>query len=114
MRMDEERRGNVLIVRPGGRIDTSTCDELETALAGRLDEGATRLVVDMGAVDYIGSGGLRVLLLAARRLRAKGGLLVLAALPPGVRHVFELAGFLTLFAVEPDPERAVSRAAGGE
>ncbi len=113
MKITEERRGEVLIVRPEGRIDTSTSDELERSLMGRLDAGLERLVVDMGGTDYISSAGLRVLLLAAKKLRAAGGHLALAGLNPSVRQIFELAGFFSILAVEADTDRAVARVTGG-
>ena len=114
MKITEERRGEVLIVRPEGRIDTSTSDEPERSLMGRLDAGLKRLVVDMGGTDYISSAGLRVLLLAAKKLRASGGHLAVAGLNPGVRQIFELAGLFSILAVEADTDRAVARVAGGD
>ena len=112
MNITDERRGDVLVVRPEGRIDTNTSDELDRALVGRIDGGARRLVIDMGGTDYISSAGLRVLLLAAKKLKGVSGQLVLGAMNPSVRQIFELAGFVAIFAIEPDVDRAVARAAG--
>lgn len=112
MKITDERRGDVLVVRPEGRIDTNTSDEFERGLTGRIDGGSRRLVIDMGGTDYISSAGLRVLLLAAKKLKGGGGQLVLAALNPSVKQIFELAGFFAIFAVEADVEKAAARAAG--
>jgi anti-anti-sigma factor len=112
MKITEEQRGDVLVVRPEGRIDTNTSEELERALAGRIDAGSRRLVVDMGGTDYISSAGLRVLLLTAKKLKGAAGQLVLGGMNPSVRQIFELAGFLSIFAVEADVDRAVARATG--
>ena len=112
MKMTEERRDDVLVVRPEGRVDTNTSDELEKGLTGRIDAGSRRLVIDMGGIDYISSAGLRVLLLAAKKLKGGDGHLVLAALNPSVKQIFELAGFVAIFAIEPEVEKAVARAAG--
>ena len=111
MNITDERRGDVLVVRPEGRIDTNTSDELDRALVGRIDGGARRLVIDMGGTDYISSAGLRVLLLAAKKLKGVSGQLVLGAMNPSVRQIFELAGFVAIIAIEPDVDRAVARAA---
>jgi anti-anti-sigma factor len=69
--------------------------------------------VDFGGVSYISSAGLRVLLVAAKRLRAGRGTLVLCALGDPVRQVFDLAGFLPLFTVEATRALAVTRCARG-
>lgn len=112
MKITDERRGDVLVIRPEGRIDTNTSDELERALTGRIDGGARRLVLDMSGTDYISSAGLRVLLLAAKKLRGAAGQLVLGGMNPSVRQIFELAGFVSIFTIEPDVDRAVERATG--
>jgi anti-anti-sigma factor len=65
--------------------------------------------VDFSGVEYISSAGLRVLLVAAKRMG--GGGLVLCALTEPVRQVFDLAGFLPLFAVEASRDGALARLA---
>jgi anti-sigma B factor antagonist/stage II sporulation protein AA (anti-sigma F factor antagonist) len=55
-------------------------------------------VLDLGAVDYIASVGLRVLMLASRQVRAQGGTIVVAALQPLVREIFEISKFTLVFA----------------
>jgi anti-anti-sigma factor len=103
--------GESLVVAPVGRIDSTTSEALERALAGALDGGARRMVVDFGGVSYISSVGLRVLLVVAKRMRSERGTLVLCGLGDAVRQVFDLAGFLPLFTVESTRELAVKRAA---
>jgi anti-anti-sigma factor len=112
MKLSDDRQGDVLIVRPEGRIDTNTSEELEKWLASRLDGGPKRLVMDLGALDYISSAGLRVFLMTLKKVKGSGGQLVLAGLNTSVRQIFDLAGFSTMFAIEPDVDRAVARATG--
>lgn len=112
MEIEEERAQGVQIVAPSGRIDSTTSEALESALARALAAGERRVVVDFDRVSYISSAGLRVLLVAARRLRAEQGTLVLCALGEPVRQVFDLAGFLPLFAIEHTRSEALARCAG--
>ncbi len=109
MHIQQDRSDGVLVVAPVGRVDSTTSDTLEQALKAALDAGDRRLVVDLGGVDYISSVGLRVLLVAAKRLRGDQGTLVLCALGDAVRQVFDLAGFLPLFPVESTRDLAVAR-----
>lgn len=111
MDIREDRRHGVLVVAPAGRVDTTTCEELEKRLLRHLEEGATQVVLDMKDVEYISSAGLRVLLMLVKRLREAQGQLVLCSLAQSVREVFELAGFLSIFAVEPSRELALARLA---
>lgn len=113
MDIQQERSDGVLVVTPSGRIDSTTSDALEQALTRAFQAGERRLIVDFDRVSYISSAGLRVLLVAAKRLRAEHGVLVLCALGEPVRQVFELAGFLPLFTVERSRELALARCTGG-
>jgi anti-anti-sigma factor len=108
-----EARGGVAVVAPAGRIDSNTAARLEQAVFQRLEAGQTRLVVDLSAVEYISSAGLRVLLKAANTARSRGGVVVLCTMGPSVREVFDLAGLVSIFAIEDSRERALARAAEG-
>ena len=109
MQIAEQRSGKALVLAPSGRLDSLTSSELEKHVARHLDAGERRLVVDLAGVEYISSAGLRVLLMAAKRLKEPPAALVLCGMGPGVRTVLELAGFLPLFAIEPAREQALAR-----
>ena len=108
MEIREEKSDGVTVVVPVGRIDAVTSDELERKLIAVVAASGARLVVDMQAVEYISSAGLRVLLKLAKRVKEQSGRVVLCSLGPAVRQVFELAGFLTLFEVEASREPALA------
>jgi len=100
MPISEERYGDALVLTLAGRIDNSTTDGLKSGLDAyvascRADED--RLVLDFSKVDYISSVGLRVLMLAARQIRDQGGTIVVAALQPVVREIFEISRFNLVF-----------------
>ncbi|WP_428000755.1 STAS domain-containing protein [Acidovorax sp.] len=99
MNLEQERRDDILILRPRGRLDSSSSPELERLITEQLEAGTQRVVFDLAALDYISSAGLRVVLLAGKKLRASKGKLVLVGLRDMVREVFDMSGFLTLFAV---------------
>jgi anti-anti-sigma factor len=54
-------------------------------------------VLDFSKVEYISSVGLRVLMLAAKQSREQGGTIVVAALQPVVREIFEISRFNLVF-----------------
>jgi anti-anti-sigma factor len=111
MEIREEHCDGTLIVAPLGRLDSTSSDELEQRLLRSLEQGERRLLLDFAGVEYISSAGLRVLLMLAKRLQSSRDGLVLCSLGAGVRQVFELAGFIPLFAVEPSRERGLARLA---
>jgi len=88
----------VTVMSVSGRLDSVTSGALDTEVKNRIAAGQTRLVLDLSALDYISSAGLRVFLIAARALRDKGAL-GLAAPQPMVRQVLEIAGVTSLLKV---------------
>jgi anti-anti-sigma factor len=66
-----------------------------------LAGGSKKLAVDFSALDYISSAGLRVLLGAAKQLKASGGSLRTFGLNDSVREVFDISGFSTILSVYP-------------
>ena len=111
MQISQEQMDGVVVVAPRGRIDSTTSAALDAHLAGLSKATQPRIVIDFAGVDYISSAGLRVLLTLAKRVRDARGGLALCSLGDTVRQVFELAGFLPLFAIEGSREGAV-RSAG--
>ena len=114
MNITQIQSGNVIVVAPVGRIDSTTSGTLDARLQELSKAGERRIVIDFDGVDYISSAGLRVMLTLAKRTRDQHGALALCGLEDAVRQVFELAGFLPLFAVEPTRDAAVRRAGGSE
>lgn len=109
MNLEQERRGDIVILRPVGRLDSASSPELEQAILERLEGGCNRIVFDLVGMDYVSSAGLRVILLAGKKLRASHGKLAIAGMRDMVRDVFEMSGFLTLFAVTSSVDEAVAR-----
>lgn len=113
MRLDHARFADVVVLSPVGRIDHAAAEDLKTALAPHLARCATgqdHVVLDLAGVDYISSAGLRVLMLAAKQAKAKGGYLAVAALRPVVQEILEISKFTLVLHVRPSVRDAVAEA----
>ncbi len=74
------------MVRPQGRADTLTADELQAALLAAAAEHS-RVALDLTEVDYISSAGLRAVLMGARAAQQHRAEFVVCAATPGVQEV---------------------------
>lgn len=101
-----ETKAGVLVATLAGRLDSANYKDVETELIAAI-EGQEAVVLDLARLTYISSAGLRVILLAGKKMRSAHGKLALCALPDPVREVFEISGFLTIFDVYPDREAAI-------
>ena len=86
---------DVLVATATGRIDFAGAQVLEGALAPALAaDGPVRgIVIDLAGVDYISSVGLRVLMVAAKAMRARKASIAVASLQPVVAEIFEISRF---------------------
>ena len=100
--------GMATVLAVNGRVDTTTAADLETAINGRIAEGTRKLLLDFGGVTYISSGGLRVLLATAKKLRNEGDRYALCRLSPEVQKVMKLAGFTSIFSIYASQEEALA------
>jgi len=102
MELPVRRLPGALVLAPAGRIGHDAAEAFSQALRAQLGTciaGRDAVVLDMSAVEYVSSAVLRALLLAVRQAEAQGGTLVVAALTPFVREIFEISRFTRLFRV---------------
>lgn len=112
MEMTEQKKGTVVLLGLKGRLDASTAGKLEEKLLALIDGGEKQILFNLEHLDYISSAGLRVLLMAAKKLKVANGKIVLASLKDQIREVFEIAGFSAIFPIF-DSEDAALRSFQG-
>ncbi|MEU9079245.1 STAS domain-containing protein [Kitasatospora sp. NPDC048538] len=97
-----DRDGPVLIVSVAGELDHDTGDGLRCALAGLVDDGVERIVVDFAELRFCDSTGLGILLQARIRTGPAGLRLELAGLSPTAARMFAITGADTVLPIHPD------------
>lgn len=102
-----ERDGDTLILVPEGRIDSSNASAFEREMNNHIDNGEVHLVVDFSRLSFISSSGMRVLLIAAKRVR-RGGKLVLCSMRDSIREIFSISGFDAIITVVKSRQEALS------
>ena len=88
--------GGAIVVH--GDIDMAGGPVLEAAILQR--EEHQQLVIDLDDVSFIDSSGLRSLLGASRRARARGADVVLRSVGPEVARLLDITGTTSQFVIE--------------
>jgi anti-sigma B factor antagonist len=101
-------RDDATIVSIAGRIDTATAPELEQAINREIDGGHRKILLDFAAVPYISSGGLRVLLATAKKLKNPPDRFALCSLSAEVHKILKLTGFTTIFSISSSEAEALA------
>jgi STAS domain-containing protein len=127
----ERPRPDVAVIALAGELDGSNFEHLIDAGRAARDAGATRIVLDLGGLTYMGSSGLVAIHSIALLLRGQEPVspedgwqaihdigrgeadgeenpLVLAAAPPSVHRVLDRSGMLGLIPAHPDVDAALT------
>ena len=76
-----------------GRLDAVTAPELEQSLGEIIEEGNLNLVLDLTCLEYVSSAGLRIFLVATKKIKSLKGELCLVGLSGNIKEVIEISGF---------------------
>jgi len=97
MTLNTKFEENICIIEIEGSIDALTAQTLEQAVNDAAPK-CEKMIFDMSKVDYISSGGLRVVV-GANHTVGKGNL-TLRGLAPNVLEIFRLTGFTKYLDIE--------------
>ena len=106
MTLTEEARERVTVIAVDGRLDAESARRFGERLTALIGSGRSRLLIEASNLDYLGSIGLRQLLLVARHAEDARGCMAVCNLTASVRHVLELSGFNNLLLTYPSREEA--------
>ena len=98
MTIEKIAAGTELTIKLAGRLDTTTAPQLETELKQNT-AGVARLVFDFGALEYLSSAGLRVLL-STQKLMKKQGEMIIRGVNDTIAEIFEVTGFADILTIE--------------
>jgi anti-anti-sigma factor len=107
MDITESKTADIVTLSLSGRLDMASAKAFEDRILAHIDSGGRRIAIDLAGLDYISSAGLRVFILAGKRLDKAQGKLALCALTAPVQEIFDIAGFTPLFAIYDSPQAAL-------
>ena len=91
-----------------GRIDGNTAPAFELAIRKAQDKGHYKLVLNLAAVSYMSSAGLRILISSSKEAKKhRGGEVRLADVNERIADVLDLSGLTPLFKIYDTESEAV-------
>jgi anti-anti-sigma factor len=91
----ESLDGGVLKIALAGRMDVQGTQEIDLKFTG-YTANQNAVIVDLSAVDFLASIGIRTLLLTAKAVTRRGGKIVLFNPDANVTSILQMAGIDTL------------------
>ena len=107
MNLDVPPEKNVLVVSLEEPLDRERLDVHRREIDSWVDMGESRVVLGLGALEFINSAGLGFLIKMRKKLKEGGGRLVLSAPRDFVSKALRVLDLDELFHVFPSDEEAV-------
>ena len=103
-----DKQGDLAIVHVAGdRLDAAATGAFKQAMTDGIGDGTARVLLDLGAVEFVDSTGLGAIVAVMKRLPADGVLVITAARQP-VRRLLQITGLDRLFRQFDSVEEALS------
>ena len=107
MEIVEKRENDICILTPVGRLDVNTSESFREHLLQVITDGTKNIILDCQSLDYISSGGLRVVLEGAKRVWQMEGKMVLCSIKDYIKEVFEVIQFDAFLPIAETVEEAL-------
>jgi anti-anti-sigma factor len=107
MEISELKTDQCVIIGITGRLDTTNYSILEKKLMDMIDSHHDKILVDCSKMDYVSSSGLRILLMALKKITMAKGKFVLCSLQENIREIFEISGFTNIFEIYATQDEAL-------
>jgi len=101
-----------LCVALQGRLDTVGVDGVESRFRAAADASKHNVALDLEAVTFLSSMGVRMIIAAARALKAQGRKLVLFGAQPLVLSTLQMVALDQIIPIVADRAQAQARLAG--
>ncbi|HSD82252.1 MAG TPA: STAS domain-containing protein [Anaerolineae bacterium] len=98
----------VSVMKVEGRVDSDSAPELDEALSELLRANCNKIVVNLAAVDFLSSAGLRALVRAYQGAQKAAGNVRLAAVPEAIQGILLTVGLNQMLRAYPSDAEAIS------
>ena len=107
MEIKEQKVGQGILISIAGRLDTTNYAVLEKKLTDLIENRNDKILVECSQMDYISSSGLRILLIALKKITLAKGKFALCSLQENIHEIFEISGFTSIFNIYSSREDAL-------
>lgn len=109
MNITEKLEGNILVLSLDGRLDIMSCDLLQKKFDEIIDvQKQFNILVECEKLAFISSAGLRLFMIALKRLNKVQGKMAFCSFNLNNRKIFDITGYSKFFSIYDTYQEAVS------
>ncbi|WP_100331470.1 anti-sigma F factor antagonist [Bacillus xiapuensis] len=101
---------HILCLRLIGELDHHTAESLREQASEAIEgEEIRHIVLNLGDLTFMDSSGLGVILGRYKHIKQKNGEMVVCAISPAVKRLFEMSGLFKIVRMETSEQQALER-----
>ena len=105
-----ETKGDVLCIRLEGELDHHTAEQLKQRVTDTMESKVIKhLVLNLESLTFMDSSGLGVILGRYKQIKQQQGKMVVCAISPPIKRLFEISGLFKVIQLEPSENSALKR-----
>jgi stage II sporulation protein AA (anti-sigma F factor antagonist) len=105
-----EIRNDVLCIRLSGELDHHAADSLREQATEMLESSGVRhIVLNLENLTFMDSSGLGVILGRYKHVKQLHGEMIVCAISPPIKRLFDMSGLFKIIRLEPTEEYALER-----
>ncbi len=107
--MSLEVKQDVLCIRLEGELDHHTAEALRTEVTEMLEKKRIHhIILNLESLSFMDSSGLGVILGRYKHIKSLGGEMVVCAISPAVKRLFEMSGLFKIIRLEESEQNALA------
>jgi stage II sporulation protein AA (anti-sigma F factor antagonist) len=108
--IDMEARNAVLCIRLKGELDHHTAEELKKRASAAIEKDAIKhIVLNLEELTFMDSSGIGVILGRYKQIKQNQGEMVVCAISPSMKRLFEMSGLFKIIKLELSEANALQR-----
>jgi anti-anti-sigma factor len=97
-----KKRGDEMLLKCSGRLDANRAGHLNDYIDQMVRDGQYHILLDLTAVEYLSSAGIRSLIMQNKKLNAVNGYFYIAEMSDNVRQVLTMVGLSDMLSRKPE------------
>jgi anti-sigma B factor antagonist len=106
--IETDNSQSISVVKVKGRVDSETAPDFDTALLKLLNDNRNKIVLNLQAVEFLSSAGLRAMVKALKGAQKSGGDVHLASVSEPIEVILRTVGMMQMFKMYSTSEEAAA------
>ncbi len=104
--LKENKKKKIVTMEIEGEVDVYTSMDLKKSIFDLIENGNSKIIVNLDKVTYMDSSGLGTLVAALKKIKSEKGNLKILKLTPSIKKIFELTRLTKFFEIFEDEAEA--------